>query len=156
MGKDYTTAVFNKSPLFGHFRKGLLDKLADACESVDYPAGALVFSEGDMPEAMLIIDEGTIDIVKRVDETKGLVLAHVESGDIVEVNSFMDGRAHFVSAITTSPTRLIKIPTKVFTDITATDPQAEHRVLLEILKIQSAGLRTLNVRFKEFLSRVAG
>lgn len=156
MGKDYRLAVFSKSPLFGQFPIGLLDRLADACESVEYKAGDLVFSEYDIADAMLIVDEGTVELVKRVCDTKGLVLDRLGPGDIVDINSFMDGRPRFVSAIATSPARLIKIPLNVFFDFIASDSQTEHHVLLEILKIQSAGLRTLNTRFSEFLSRDAG
>lgn len=156
MEKDYRMAVFSRSPIFGQFPIGTLDELAGACEAVEYEAGALIFAEGDMPKAMMIIDEGTVELVKRVGDSKGLVLTHLGPGDIVEVNSFMDGRPHSLSAVARSATRLIKIPLKVLLDVVGTDPHTEHRVLLEILRIQSAGIRTLNTGFNEFLSRAAG
>jgi len=148
-------AVFSRSPVFGQFPIGTLNELAGACEAVEYDAGALIFAEGDMPKAMMIIDEGTVDLVKRVGDSKGLVLAHLGPGDIVEVNSFLDGCPHFLSAVAKSATRLIKIPLKVILGVVGNDPRTEHRMLLELLRIQSAGIRTLNARFSELLSRAA-
>jgi CRP-like cAMP-binding protein len=155
MEKDYRMAVFSKSPVFGQIPIGILDELADACDSVEYKAGEIIFEEGDMPSDMLIIDEGTAELIKKVSGSKGLVLAHLKPGDILEINSFMDGQPHFLSVMAKTTARVIKVPLNVFLKATGADTHTEHRILLEILKIQSVGLRTLNARFAEFLSRAA-
>jgi CRP-like cAMP-binding protein len=154
--KDYRTATFSKSPVFGHFDVGTLGELADSCELIEYKAGDLVFAEGDMPSAISIIDEGTVELVKRVNDSIGLVLYHLGPGAIVEINPFMDGQPHYLSALARTRIRLMKVPLNAFLKAVGADPRIEHRVLLEILRIQTVGLRTLNKRFSEFLSRAAG
>lgn len=70
-----------------------IDALARKVDTVSWPAGTVVFHEGDRGEACYVIDSGRVKLTRRLADGQPIALAHVGHGGIVgELALFAAGR----------------------------------------------------------------
>ena len=134
---------------------------AEALELIAAKAAPLEVNEGDplivegKPSAFLyVIAEGTVDYIKRVDAKSGLVICRWAEGDVVGLDAVIDGKDYFVSAVASTPVKCLRLPAADFHALCDADPQYEHRIYAQALLIQSARLRQITQRLREFLAKI--
>jgi len=71
-----------------------------------YPAGAVLFSEGDMPRGVFILCSGRAKVTTSSTEGKTLILRIAEPGEILGVSATVNGKPYEVSAETLDPSQL--------------------------------------------------
>lgn len=128
--------------------------LADKCELVAFKESEPLVIEGRPPDALYIIAEGEVNYIKRMDEKNGLVLYRWGPGGVVGASSCIEGGGQFCSAIAAAPTQALRLPAKYFQVLCETDPSFEHRILTQILFLQSGRLRQATVRLRDFLAKI--
>ncbi len=64
--------------------------------TIAFPAGATIFREGDAPDHMYIVLEGSIDVTHR-----GTIIESIGPGDALGVVSLLDSKPRTASAIVT-------------------------------------------------------
>jgi CRP-like cAMP-binding protein len=131
-----------------------LEMLAARCEAGEAGAGDAVIVEGKPADNLYVIVEGRVDYIKRVNEKRGLVLFRWRGGDVLGLNSVMDGKEHYVSAVAAEPVRFLRVLAGDLWSMAAADPLYEHRLFQQTLLIQSARLRQTTLRLREFLAKI--
>ena len=125
-------------------QRGALDA---RMEHVFYPAGALVFQEGDSGERCYFIDEGLVRLeLPQADFEADLVLTYVEAGELLGELSMLDDRPRSVSAYAHRDTRCRVLTREALDEVCATDPQVGMAVLTSLGRQAAIRLRETNLR----------
>jgi len=98
---------------------------------VKLPAGATVFTEGDVGTEMYVIQSGTIDIVKRVkDESKSLSV--LEKGDFFGEMSILEDVPRTADAIARTDVELVRINQSTFDEMLRHNGEIAVRMLRKL------------------------
>lgn len=84
-----------------------LAALAAIAEPKAYIVGEYIYNSGDLPDALLIIESGTIDVVLK---DKDVVLASVGAGQALGELAYFEREGRLASALTREPTHVIRLP----------------------------------------------
>ena len=79
----------------------------------DYPAGAVLFREGEAGDAMYVIQTGSVEI-RRVIADQERVLAVLSAGEFVGEMALLNGHPRSATAVTREPSRLLVIDGRTF------------------------------------------
>jgi len=147
-------AILKKSSLFNGVGNAATALLSAAGEVITLSAGETLFNEGAKPEKLYIVASGTVDLIKRMDDKKGLVLLNIEPFEEVEINNFMDDKPYFLGALAPVNVSVLAISKQDIWGVLAQDPESERAFLINVIREQSDTLRRINERFREFLVQV--
>ncbi len=112
-----------------------------------FPAGAVVFEEGDPGSRMYVIQSGEVRIVKRVG-SRSLALARLGAGEAFGEMALLEGQPRSATAIVDSPGRILEIDEAAFADLV----RSEGEIALRLLRRLSSRLREANRQIRNFLS----
>lgn len=146
--------ILAECELFKTLPPEALEMAASLCTEGEDEAGKALVVEGKAADGFYVVVEGNVDYIKRVDEKQGLVLLRWGPGDVVGLDAVMDGGEHYVSAVTATAVRYLRLSSEDFWSLCAADPLYEHRLFAQTLLIQSAGLRQTTIRLREFLAKI--
>ncbi len=113
----------------------------------DFPAGAVVFEEGDPGSRMYVITSGAVRIEKRVGSRK-LTLAVLGPGEAFGEMALLEDAPRSASAVVEQPSRILEIDEGAFEDLVRNNGE----VALRLLRRLSARLRESNRQIRNFLS----
>jgi CRP-like cAMP-binding protein len=113
----------------------------------DFPAGAVVFEEGDPGSRLYVVISGQVRIVKRTGG-RTVTLARLGQGEFFGEMALLDRQPRSASAVVEEPARLLELDEAAFERIVAD----RGEVALRILKKLSKRLREANRRIRDFLS----
>lgn len=113
----------------------------------DFPAGAVLFEEGDPGSRMYVIRSGEVRIVKRVGE-RAIVLARLGPGEAFGEMALLEGQPRSAEAVVDSDARLLEIDEAAFADLV----RGNGEIALRLLRRLSARLREANRQIRNFLS----
>jgi len=113
----------------------------------DFPAGAVVFEEGDPGSRLYVIVSGQVRIVKRTGG-RAVTLARLGAGEFFGEMALLDRQPRSASAVVEEPARLLELDEAAFERIVAD----RGEVALRILKKLSKRLREANRQIRNFLS----
>jgi CRP/FNR family transcriptional regulator, cyclic AMP receptor protein len=99
--------LIKKFYLFAGAAPGDVQALSEITERKTYIAGDLVHSEGDVADAMYLVDMGSVDIVAKGKET---VFATIGGGQSFGEFSFFEPGPRPASATTRERTYLLRVP----------------------------------------------
>jgi CRP-like cAMP-binding protein len=146
--------LLKKSPLFKGVSSAAASLLTAASEIIELSDGEVLFGEGTTPDKLYIVATGAIDLIRRMDDKKGLVVLKIEPYEEVELSNFMDRKPYFLAAIAPKKASVLAISERDLWGILAEDPESEHAFLINVIREQSDTLRRINERFREFLAQV--
>lgn len=128
-----------KFPFFNPLPDEELRGLLASFKASTYPAGKLLFMEGDPGESFSLVLSGEIEIVKALDSPEERVLAVVEEGDYLGEMSLLnpEGRRS-ASARTRTPVQLMEMTRADFEALVSKHP----RLAFEFTREMSARLRS--------------
>lgn len=89
---------------------------------VSLPADKILLSEGEQSHSMYLLMEGQLVVTKKVGN-KDVVLAHINSGEVVGELSFLDQEPRSATVRAVSECKLVQIPLKTIDDIFKTQPE---------------------------------
>jgi CRP/FNR family cyclic AMP-dependent transcriptional regulator len=113
----------------------------------DFPAGAVVFEEGDPGSRMYVIISGEVRIVKRMG-ARTITLAHLGPGEAFGEMALLDGQPRSASAVVERAARILEIEEAAFEDLV----RRNGEVALRLLRRLSGRLREANRQVRNFLS----
>lgn len=113
----------------------------------DFPAGAVVFEEGDPGSRMYVIRSGEVRILKRVG-AREIELARLGAGEAFGEMALLEGQPRSATAIVASPARILEIDEAAFADLV----RRNGEIALRLLRRLSARLREANRQIRNFLS----
>jgi len=113
----------------------------------DFPAGAVIFEEGDPGSRMYVIQSGEVRILKRVG-AREITLARLGAGEAFGEMALLDGQPRSATAIVEAPARILEIEEAAFADLVIHNGE----IALRLLRRLSARLREANRQIRNFLS----
>ena len=113
----------------------------------DFPAGAVVFEEGDPGSRMYVIQSGAVRILKRVG-AREIELARLGAGEAFGEMALLEGQPRSATAVVAAPARILEIDEAAFADLV----RRNGEIALRLLRRLSARLREANRQIRNFLS----
>jgi signal transduction histidine kinase len=103
--------------------------------------GTVLFREGELGEALYVIESGRVAILKEEKDATFTLLAYRGAGDIVGEMGVLGHRPRAASVVTTGPTELIRITEEAFRELVLEHP-ALDMAILDVLsdRLRSADL----------------
>src|SRR4051812_19937716 len=116
---------------------------------VDFPAGSVVFREGDAGGDMFIIESGQIDIVRKArgDEP----VATLGPGDFFGEMAILEDQPRFAGAVARSNARLLRIERAAFADVLKQNVEISVRIMRKL----AARQRRAEQRAQDALAELA-
>ena len=108
------------------------------------PGGVRVFEEAAPSDGIYLVISGEVEIIKKVDDTREVVLSRVKPGEFFGEMGVIDNCGRSAGARTSAETELAKISTAQFEDIMR---EASSGVALFFLRHIDEHLRRTNSRF---------
>jgi len=113
----------------------------------DFPAGAVVFEEGDPGSRMYVIQAGEVRILKRVGGRE-LTLELLGPGEAFGEMALLEGQPRSATAVVEAAARILEIDEAAFADLV----RRNGEIALRLLRRLSARLREANRQIRNFLS----
>jgi len=128
---------------FSHAEVRLLSHFMDVyrCEP-----GAEIIHEGEGGDFLLMIIEGTIDVMKRDRWNTQQVIATVDAGKTLGEMSMIDGEPRFATCIATEPTMVAVLNRENLARIIVEQPMLGAKILMEFVLMLSQRLRATSSR----------
>ncbi len=127
-----------------HLFTGVTSKDLQALEAIverkGFKAGDLVYNEGDVADALFLIEMGTVDILPKGKET---VFATIGSGQGFGEAAFFEGGKRPASAYTRERTYLLRIPFEQLSKMLAERPELALLVYRNACKFFAKHFRTI-------------
>jgi CRP-like cAMP-binding protein len=105
----------------------------------DFPAGAVLFKEGQPGDYMYVVQSGEVEIRRNVGETER-VLAVLPPGEFFGEMAILNGRPRSATAVVRTPSRLLVIEGKTFEAMMRARPE----IALRIIKSLASRLESAN------------
>jgi CRP-like cAMP-binding protein len=113
----------------------------------EFPAGAVIFEEGDPGSRIFVIQSGQVRILKRTGG-RSVTLARLGPGEFFGEMALLDRLPRSASAVVDEPARILELDEAAFEKIV----KERGEVALRILKRLSRRLREANRQIRNFLS----
>lgn len=101
---------------------------------IEFPAGTYVFREGDLGPEMYIVQEGSVEIIKEVDEGEEKQLAVLEKGDFFGEMSLLEELPRAASARAVTELRLLQINGATFDRMLQSNPEIAVRMMRKMAR----------------------
>jgi phosphoserine phosphatase RsbU/P len=104
------TRLLSSLPLFSTLPPAELELLANSLQTRQYPAGKVLFEEGEVGLGCFLVQDGQVEIIKSLGTSDERVLAVRECGTILgEMSLFTSNRAHTASVRARTPLTLLEL-----------------------------------------------
>ena len=124
LGKNSKAAAISSVPLFSRCTKRQLIEIAQLADEIDLPARRVLTKEGTRGREFFIILEGRAEV-----ERGGRVIATVCTGDFLGEVALVTDHPRTATVTTTTPVRLLVLPTREFRQLLRTSPAIQGKVL---------------------------
>ncbi len=113
----------------------------------DFPAGAVVFEEGDPGSRMYVVQSGQVRIEKRIGN-HAIVIATLGPGEFFGEMALLEGRPRSASAVVDQPARILELDEEAFGAMI----RGSGEVGLRLLRKLSGRLREADRQIRMFLA----
>ncbi len=141
MSNDAIIRVLGQLPMFQTLPREILAELAGLAVERTFDDGDLVFREGDPGDAWYLVADGTVRIVRTLDDGGTLVLTALGPGSSFGEMSVFDERPRSAAAVAEGATRLVAIGRDGLRRLLAERPADLARLLVAIVANLSGSLR---------------
>jgi len=117
-----------------------LAALAAVAERKAYMVEEYVYRTGDSPDALFVIESGTIDVILK---DKDIPLGSIGAGQSLGEMAFFERSERVASAITREPTHLLRLPFAKLDQVFATHPKLASTFYYRACVFCARMLRTL-------------
>jgi serine phosphatase RsbU (regulator of sigma subunit) len=150
------TSPLKKVPLFASLPDEEVQGLVDTFQAREYPAGALLFAEGDPGDTFSIVLEGEIEIIKALGTPEERLLSVVMAGDYLGEMSLLhpDGRRS-ATARARKPVQILEMARPDFEALLARQPRLAfefaRQMIARLRGAENATIRDLRAKNRELL-----
>lgn len=97
-------------PLFSGLPPADRDRLLDGMSPLSLPAGSLIISQGDAPDAMYLLLDGRLKVFLSNEEGREVILDFLDPGDAFGELALLDDEERSASVVTLGPVKLALLP----------------------------------------------
>jgi CRP-like cAMP-binding protein len=126
-------------PLFARLSPEVLDELAQVSRTRTYPAGQVIWNEGDPGDALLVLEEGQIRVTRTTGGGVEVVLAVNDAPAALGELALLDGEPRSASVIAQRPVKVRFIPRTAFLALLRREPAAVEGLLHTLAAMVRAG-----------------
>jgi len=137
--KEHTLSTFRRLPLFADLSDRELTLFAERADRIQYDKGATIFTEGDVCNALLIVETGTVKVVKCAPDGRQQLLEIERRGNSLAEIPLFDGGTYPASAEAADHVVLLRLPADDFRKICLQNPELS----LKVFKVLAHRLRHL-------------
>ncbi|MCX7770208.1 MAG: cyclic nucleotide-binding domain-containing protein [Proteobacteria bacterium] len=134
---------------FKGFTKEEINTILKLTIPVTYGHGETILKEGETSHLLMLITEGKVKVIKKIDEQNTKVLAILETGELFGEMSFFDEGIHNTSVIAHSDTSLLVLGKNEFELLEQKNPILTIKFLKKIIQTCSSRIRFLNEEIKQ-------
>ena len=145
--------VIQHIDLFEDFDRGEIERLAGYMTCYRAPAGSEIIREADPGDFMLLLIEGTVEIMRK--DTSGVParIGNAGPGKTLGEMSLIDGEPRFASCIATSELVFAVLDRVRLTHLIADEPKIGVKILMELLMLLNQRLRVVSKQLMQCLER---
>lgn len=141
---DRIMAILEHIRLFEDFTRAEIEWLARYMRCYRADIGVEILREGEPGDCMLLLIEGSVEILKRGYQGLPQRLAVVGPGRTLGEMSLIDGEPRFASCITLAPTLFAVLDRDGLTRLIAEQPKTGIKLLMELVMLLNQRLRTVS------------
>src|SRR5687768_11559840 len=116
--------------------------------TLQFPAGDMIFAQGDLGTDMYIIQEGEVDIIKHIGNESHL-LSHLEKGDFFGEMALMEAAPRTADAVAKTDVKVLVINGSRFDEMLRKNPE----IAVRIIRKYSKRLREANTLLERLVGR---
>ena len=156
MSEQETVRLLESAPMFGALSETELKDLAKVAVPRSYPAGQVIFREGDPGDTCFVIQDGAVKIT-REHGGRTIALAELRAGDIFGELSMFGGETRSATAQALEDTHAVALLGGDVRRLLASRPEISIKFLEQLAaRVRSANDRIANQSFQTVAGRVAG
>jgi CRP/FNR family cyclic AMP-dependent transcriptional regulator len=133
--------MLEKLPLLSDFSRSELEQLARHMSAFRAPKGYVLFSEGSPNDAMWLLIEGRVEIVKRTQDARNCHITTVTPGKSLGEMSVIDGMPYSATGSVLVDSLLIQMTRSGFDTVCETLPKLGVKILRRLARLMSMRLR---------------
>lgn len=133
------------SELFGAVNREALRRLQDSAQSVVLEKGQTLFLQGDVADAIYIVEEGSIEVSILGETGKKLTLNVMRSNDVFGEIAALDGGVRTASAAAASHSKLRKISRQAIFNVMRDHPD----LAMEIIRLLCGRIRWISQQVED-------
>lgn len=134
---------------FKGFTKEEINTILKLLVPATYAQGEKILKEGEISHSLMLIIDGKVKVIKKIDEQNHKVLAILETGEIFGEMSFFDEGEHNASVVAHSDTNLLILSKQDFDFLEQKDPKLVIKFLKKVIQTCSNRIRMLNEEIKQ-------
>jgi CRP/FNR family transcriptional regulator len=138
-------ATLRRVPLFNDLCEDELALIGKRVTTHAYDTGVIVFSEGDACHELLIIGEGSVKILKTASSGRHQLIGIERAGNSLSEVPVFDGGRYPATALTQSPTMLLRVEAGHFRRICVQYPE----LALKVIRVLAHRLRHMGKLVEE-------
>lgn len=131
--------TLRRLPLFTDLSEAELALLAESVSRLHFETGTTIFSEGDVCRELLIVEDGTVRIIKSASRGRRQLLSVERKGGSLGEVAIFDGGLYPATAEAVSPTILLRLSAESFRRTCLQNPE----MALKVFKVLGHRLRHL-------------
>ena len=141
---DRILEIIEHIRLFEDFERAEIDALTRYFRCYHAAPGAEIIREGEAGDFMLLLIEGSVEIVKL--DPRGLPqrMAIAGPGKTLGEMSLIDGEPRFASCVTLEPTLFAVLDRAALIRVVAEEPKVGVKILMELLMLLNQRLRAVS------------
>lgn len=93
------------------------------------PAATVVIEEGSVPDGLYVILRGRVNLVREGQQGRDLILSALGPGDVIGESCAFDDSGMSTSAVTATPTELLRVPADALADHVRRHPATMVRLM---------------------------
>ena len=134
-----------RTPLFAKLSAAECGVLAGFLESKSLVAGGVLFSQGDFGDAMYVVKQGALEILKS-DVFGAMRVAEVRPGSLVGEMALVEDKPRSADVRASENSRLLVLSRSAYAELKKAQPQVATKFQDELLQLLSARLRQTTER----------
>jgi CRP/FNR family transcriptional regulator len=137
--------TLRRVPLFAELSDQQLGAIASRTTRKRYERASTVFSEGDLCRELLIVEEGSVKLLKSATNGRQQLIGIERTGNTLAEVPVFDGGRHTVTALVIEPTVLLRLDAEHFRSMCLQQPE----VAAKLIKVLGHRLRRLEKLVEE-------
>lgn len=141
--------------LFEDFEREEIDSLARYMTCYRAPQGTEIIREGESGDFMLLVLEGSLEVVKKDSQGLPSRIGLAGPGKTLGEMSVIDGEPRFASCVALSEVRFAVLDRSALSRIIANEPKIGIKLLMEFLMLLNQRLRTVSSQLVQCMEQKA-